>query len=58
MLSRFEYSIESGHLTEVAQVVYRNDEGVILVLDKGGEPPHGFTEFTGDLNEEPPTAEE
>lgn len=50
MVSRFEYNVQSGKHIEVDQTVYQNEVGEIIVLDSGLPPPHGYTEFTGDLS--------
>lgn len=57
MLMRYEYNIQTGIRRTINQIVYRNEEGETIVLDDGESTPHGFTEYTGDLTEEPQAPE-
>lgn len=51
MLSRFELNVQTNERDEIYQKVFTDSEGDILVLDVGVDPPDGFAEFTGDLQD-------
>lgn len=51
MISRFELNVQTNEREEIPQKVFTDSEGSVMVLDAVSDPPDGFSEFTGDLNE-------